>query len=173
MPAANARLIGISEVGHVDSTGPTDVPWGETQKDAVNLQISVSRVDLRSGQANLKIASAIEDIDAQLQIKLNESALQIMQYALGMPAAKFTGDLEGGTPSAEVLTIDGALGSDERQLYAEGVGPASTRRIDAARGVLMDVGAFAMASNAYMLPTVTFALLNPVTGTFLTITDAL
>lgn len=171
MPASAQRLIGISEVGHVGS-GPADVPWGETQKDGVTLQLSMSRVEAMSGQSKLKLASHVSEVGAQLGFRMLASELQKLQYMLGIAAADFTGDLAGGTPSAEVLTIDGGLGSQELELYAEGPGPASTRRIDAKRGVLSDPGSLVMADNAYMLPAVTFELLQPASGDFLTITDA-
>lgn len=169
MPATGARLRGISEVGHVSGS---DVSWGATQEEGVELQLSLSRVDLRSGQSNLKLASDVTEVGAQLVIRMVESALQSLGRMLGLAAAKFAGDLQGGPATAESLIIDGTLGSQELALYAIGVGPASTRRIDAPRAVLTDPGSIQMAKNAYMLPGVTFELLEPAAGDFLTITDA-
>ncbi len=171
MPKTIQRLIGISEVGHVTG-GSTDVPWGETQKDGVTLQLSLSRVDIRSGQSALKLASHVTEVGVQMAFKMVESALQRLNYMLGQAAAKFTGDLTAGTPTAESVVIDTGLGSQELVLYAEGVGPASTRRVDAKRAVLTDPGSLAISDNAYTLPAVTFELLQPTTGDFLKITDA-
>ena len=172
MPATAARLVGISSVGHV-AAGPTDVPWGETQKDGVSLQLSLARVDVRSGQGPLKLASHVTEAGVAMAIRMLESALQRLGYMLGLPSASFTGNLVATpTPSAEVLVIDGELGSEELQLYALGVGPVTTRRIDAKRAVLTDPGSLAIADNAYMQPAVTFELLKPATGDFLKITDA-
>jgi len=171
MASATLRLIGISEVGHVAS-GPVDVPWGETQKDGVTLQLSLSRVEAMSGQSTLKLASHVTEVGVQLGIRMVESALEALGYMMGLAAAKFTGDLTAGTPTAEVLTVDGSLGSQELQLYAEGIGAASTRRVDAARAVLSNPGSLAMADNAYWQPSVEFGLLEPASGSFLTVTDA-
>lgn len=168
MAQTDARLIGVSEVGHV-AGGTTDTSWGKTQKDGVSVQLSLSRVDLVGGQSPLKLASHVTDVGVQLVFRMVESALQRLGYMLGTAAAKFT----GGLPSvAEALVIDAGLGSQELQLYALGVGPVSTRRIDAKRAVLSDPGALVMADNAYMLPGVTFNLLLPSSGDFLKITDA-
>lgn len=171
MPASAARLIGISEVGHVTAV-PADVTWGATQKDGVTVQLSLSRTELRSGQSALKLASHVTEVGVQLSFRMVESALQALGYMLGLAAAKFTGDLTAGTPTAESLIIDGTLGSQELKLYALGVGPASTRRIEAARAVLSDPGSLAVADNAYMQPAVAFNLLEPASGSFLKITDA-
>lgn len=172
MPASAARLIGISSVGHV-AAGPTDVPWGETQKDGVSIQMSLARVDIRSGQSALKLTSHVTEAGVTMAIRMLESALQRLGYMLGMPSGNFTGNLTATpTPSAEVLTIDGELGSEELQLYAIGVGPVTTRRIDAKRAVLTDPGSVVVADNAYAQPAVTFELLKPATGDFLKITDA-
>jgi len=171
MAKTDARLIGVSEVGHV-AGGSTDTSWGKTQKDGVNVQLSLSRVDLMSGQSKLKQASHVTDVGVQLVFRMVESALQRLGYMLGLAAAKFAGDLTAGTPTAESLVIDGTLGSQELQLYAIGVGPASTRRVDAKRAVLSDPGALLMADNGYMLPSVGFDLLEPSSGDFLKITDA-
>lgn len=171
MASAAQRLIGISEVGHVTG-GSTDVAWGETQKDGVTLQLSLSRVEAMSGQSALKLASHVTEVGVQMAFSMVESALNVIQYMMGLASAKFSGDLTAGTPTAEALVIDGTLGSEELVLYAEGIGPASTRRIDAKRAVLSDPGSLVMADNAYMLPAVTFDLLQPASGSFLTITDA-
>ena len=170
MPATNARLIGISEVGHITvvDLADVDVPWGETQKDGVNLQMSMARVDVRSCQGPLKLDSHVTEAGVQMRVAMVESALQQLTSMLALPAANYDDS------AGEVLVIDGELGSEEMRLYAEGVGPVSTRRIQAERAVLTDPGALVMADNAYMLPSVTFELLAYLNGEdleLLTITD--
>lgn len=171
MPASGFRQRGISEVGHVTSV-PADVPWGKTQEEGVTLQLSLSRVDLMSGQSNLMEESQVQSVSMELNIRLIEAQLELLKDALGAPDAKFAGDLEDVAPTAESLVLDGTLGQVERTLYVLGVGPASTRRIQATRCVLLDPGAVQLAKSAYHLPTLSWRVLNPAAGDAVTITDA-
>lgn len=164
MPATGARLIGVSEVGHVtDPEGaPTDVPWGNTQQDGVTLQLAVDTVDLQSAQAKMREDSNLVSADIQMVINLIVAELTALQRAWGLPADAFDGDLSGATPAAEVLTItEGNLGTREDTLYVLGPGPVSTRRVEVGRAKVSDIGNLQFASNAYMLPTATWSVLNP------------
>ena len=53
MPTAQFRARGHSEVGHVES-GPTDVSWGKTSEDGVEVQVNVTAVDLYSSQSTME-----------------------------------------------------------------------------------------------------------------------
>lgn len=178
MPAAAVRLIGITEVGHVDDpTGtPSDVSWGNTTQDGVTLQLSTESVDLMSAQAKMKEDVNVVSASMQLVVNLVTTSLQRLQRLWGLPDAAFAGDLEDATPQAETLTIEeGNLGTQERALYVLGPGPASTRRVDAARCRVADLGGIQFASNAYQLPSATWEVLNVAEGDArdpLLITDA-
>lgn len=179
MPASGARLIGISEVGHVtDPEGtPADTPWGNTQQDGCTLQLAVDTVDLQSAQAKMREDSNLVSADIQLVINLIVAELTALQQMWGLPASAFTGDLSGGTPSEEVLAItEGNLGTREDTLYVLGPGPSSTRRVQVNLAKVVDIGDLQFASNGYTLPSATWSVLNPGT-TYptldpLTITDA-
>lgn len=172
MPASGFRQVGISEVGHRD--GAADVSWGNTQQDGLTVQLTAETIDLQSGQAFMRESVHLVAGRIQLVINLVGSELTALARAWGFPVAALTGDLTAATPTPEVLTITGNnIGTQERTLYALGPGPRSTRRIQAARCKVADLGNLSMASNAYMLPSATWEVLNPPTGTAaLTITDA-
>lgn len=164
MPAGAVRLIGISEVGHIeDPTGtPVDTPWGNTQQQGVTLQLSTETVDLMSAQAKMKEDTNLVSASIQLQVALVTTSLQRLQRLWGLPDTAFEGDLEGATPAEEVLSIgEGNLGTEERSLYVLGPGPASTRRVEAARCRVADLGGIQFASNQYQLPQATWEVLNP------------
>lgn len=160
MPASDVRLIGISEVGHVDS-GPTDVPWGNTQQEGVTLQLSTQTVDLMSAQAKMKEHVALLSATMQLVITLVGAELTAFQRAWGLPDAALTGDTQASpTPSDEVLTItEGNLGTEERTLYVLGPGPVSTRRLEAARCRVAALGNMQMGATGYTLPQATWEVL--------------
>lgn len=179
MPATGARLIGINEVGHVeDPEGtPVDTAWGNTQQDGASLQLAVDTVDLQSAQAKMREDNSLVSADIQLVINLVIAELTALQRAWGLPAAALVGDLEDATtPTEEVLTISaGNLGTREATLYIVGPGPSSTRRVQAGRAKVSDIGELQFASNGYTLPSVTWSILNPGSGSTLdplTITDA-
>lgn len=171
------RLTGINEVGHVtDPEGtPTDVNWGNTKQEGVQLQLATSSIDLMSAQAKMKEDVTLTEASIQLQIALINADAQALQYLWGMPAAALAGDL-GGTPTPEVLTIqEGNLGTEERALYVIAPGPASTRRVQARRCRVADLGGLAFASTDYQTPEATWEVLNPtsaMTQAPLVITDA-
>lgn len=168
MASAGARLIGISEVGHDDSG---DVPWGNTQQQGVLLQLTTETVDLMSGQAKMKEDVNLVQAAMQLQIGLVTANLEVFQRIWGLPDAALTGSLPG---SNEVLTFtEGNTGTQERPLYVLGIGAVSTRRIDAIRCRVTDLGEMNFASNGYMLPNATWEVLNPLAGDPLVITDAM
>lgn len=171
MPATDVRLIGISEVGHV-AAGPADVSWGNTTQDGVTLQMTTEVVDLMSAQAKMKEDVSLVAASMQLVVNLVTTALQRLQRLWGLPDSAFAGDIEA--PTEETLTFtEGNLGTEERTLYVLGPGPASTRRVDATRCRVADLGGIQFASNAYQLPSATWEVLNPGPGSDpLVITDA-
>lgn len=179
MPATGARLIGISEVGHVtDPEGtPVDVPWGNTQQEGVSLQLATDSVDLQSAQAKMREDNTLVSADIQLVINLIVAELQALQRAWGLPVSALVGDHSSATPTEEVLTItEGNLGTREDTLYVLGPGPASTRRVEVGRAKVADIGNLEFASNGYTLPSATWSVLNPGDGSTLeplVITDAL
>ena len=171
MPASGFRAVGISEVGHVD--GATDVNWGRTQQDGVRVQLTAETIDLQSGQAFMRESVHLVAGRIQLVINLVGSDLTALARIWGFPASALTGDLTAATPTAETLAVTGNnIGSQERTLFALGPGPRSTRRVQAARCRVADLGNVTLASNAYNLPTATWEVLNPISGNALTITDA-
>lgn len=173
MAIDGVRLVGITEVGHVEA-GPTDVPWGNTQQDGVTLALSPNTVDLMSAQAKVMEDVNLLEAAMELQVNLVEASLQAIQRAYGIPDASFAGDLAAGSPTEEVLAVgEGDLGSTERQMYVLTPGPSSTRRVDVPRSKVSSLGDIQMGSNAYQLPSATWQVLNPTDGSDpLTITDA-
>lgn len=161
MPATASRLIGISEVGHV-TDAPADVPWGNTQQEGVTLQMTADTVELMSAQAKMREDVSLVSANIQLVIALIVAELTALQRLWGLPDDALEGDLTGGVPEDEVLTIEeGNLGTQERALYVLGPGPVSTRRIEVARARIADIGNIQMGSTAYTLPQATWSVLNP------------
>lgn len=116
-----------------------------------------------SAQAKMKEDVNLVSASMQLVVNLVTASLQRMQRLWGLPDDAFAGDLEDATaPTAETLSIgEGNLGTEERSLYVLGPGPASTRRVEAARCQVADLGGIQFASNAYQLPSATWEVLNP------------
>lgn len=172
MPATGARLIGISEVGHVAAA--VDTPWGNTAQEGVVLQLAVDTVDLMSAQAKMREDVNLVSANIELAINLIVAELTALQRIWGLPDSAVTGDLENATPTAEELEIsEGNLGTQERALYVLGPGPASTRRIDVPRARVSDLGGITFGSNTYQTPSATWSVLNPGAGVApLTIIDA-
>lgn len=173
MPTSGFRARGHSEVGHVIA-GPTDVPWGKTAEDGIDLQINVTAVDLFSSQSTMEEDTGISRMSLSIVARLIDAALQVFQRATGSPDTEFSGDLADATPTAEVLDFEeGLIGSVERAIYSEGPGPASTRRLDAVRAKVADIQSVSQSKVNWWTPTVTWRVLNPAAGGHaLRITDA-
>lgn len=170
MPAQNARLVGINEVGEVVTA--TDTSWGRTQEDGVTLQLTANTIDLMSGQSFMKEDVRLTSAQLQLVAALIFSELTTLRRIWGLPDSALAGDLENATPTPEVLSIlQNNLGTVEKQLYVLGPGPKSTRRIDATRCRATSFGELKMAKNAFTLPQATYEVLAPDSGAALTITD--
>lgn len=171
MPASSQALIGVNEVGEHDGQG-TDTSWGRTQQSGALLQMSVTKQTLMSAQAKMAEDTHISGVEMTVQFNGIFSELQNLQRMLGIPAAQFTGDLD--SPTQEVLTIDqGSLGSVQKGIYVIGPGPASTRRLEVAVATLGDIGDIEWSDENWILPQVSWDVLNTADGTgVLTITDA-
>jgi hypothetical protein len=170
MPATNAFVRGHQEVGHV-ITGPTDVPWGKTAEEAVQLQMNVTTVDLFSAQSKMNEDTGITQVGMDIQINGIDGALRNVGRVFGLPDAAFSGTL----PAGEELKFEqNDIGETERHIYSEGPGAgASTRRISAPRCKLVNVGPLAQSKTGWFLPTATWRVLNPSAGIpVVTITDA-
>lgn len=172
MPASSETIIGVNEIGEHDGQG-SDTSWGRTQEDGAVLTLSVTKQELFSGQAKMAEDTHINRVAMGLQFSLIFMELENVQRMLGIAAAQFTGDITGG-PSDEVLTIDqDSIGAVEKGLYAEGPGPASTRRVEVARALLGDVGDIAWSDTQWQIGQVTWDVINTADGlAVLTITDA-
>lgn len=164
MPATNQRLIGINEVGHVvdpDSTA-TDTPWGNTQQSGVELQLTTETVELQSGQATMKESVNLVTAAMVMAMALVVAELTAFGRIWGLPDSAFTGDLEDTTPTDEILSITtGNMGTEERALYILGPGPETTRRVDARRCRVSDLGNLSFASNAFQTPDASWEVLVP------------
>lgn len=171
MPASAAKIRGHSEVGHVEAPS-TDVPWGRTTEDGVEMQLGVQSVDLFSSQSLMEEDTGITRVSIGLVIPLVYAELEVIKNAFGIPDASLTGDLSAGTPTQEVLALaPGDIGSQERALYSLGVGPVSTRRIDVPRAKVTDLGNLKQSKTGWMTPQATWRALAPASGPVLTITD--
>ena len=171
MPASAQTLIGVNEIGEHDGSG-TDTSWGRTQQSGAVLQMSVTKQTLMSAQAKMAEDNHISAVEMSVQFNGIFSELQNLQRMLGIPAAQFSGDLD--TPTQEVLTIDQAsLGEVEKGIYVIGPGPSSTRRLEVAKALLGDIGDIEWSDENWILPQVSWDVLNTADGTgVLTITDA-
>jgi len=132
---ANQRttaLIGINEVGAI--VGGTDVPWGDTEQDGATLTLDGTDFELRSAQSKMLRDRIAITRDAQVTVRLQNVDLANIRDVLGLPASALTGDLNGATPTDEVLSIDPEqISTEEFGLYIETPGPAGPRRIEIAR----------------------------------------
>lgn len=168
MPASGHRQIGINEAGYID--GGTDTPFGDTQQEGVVVQLSTDVADLQGGQAKVLEDRELVSANMEIQIMLVEAALQAVQELYGLPSGNFSGDLD--TSTQEEVQFDNNLGTVETGIYALGPGPASTRRVEASRCKIGDLGDLTMASDSYMLPQATWTVLKPDSGASLLIQDA-
>lgn len=162
---------GHQEVGHVGA-GPADVSWGKTSEDGVEVQMQVTAVDLFSSQSLMEEDTGISRVSMSLAMNLIHSELSVIADAFGIPAASLTGD---GATTPETLAIGQAdLGAEERALYSLGPGPNSTRRINAPRAKVADLGNLVQSKTNWMQPAPTWRVLEPVGGgAVVTIIDAL
>lgn len=125
-------IIGITEIGAV-RTG-ADVSWGRTTEDGCEIAIDGSDLDVMSGQSTMIMKSVRTADTSEVTVNLLYSDLLNMAEALGQIAGP-TGDLQAGTPTAEVLQVwfNGAVGKREDKIYLITPGPKSTRRWEWAR----------------------------------------
>jgi hypothetical protein len=175
MPADAETIIGINEVGeHDQAASPTDSEWGRTTEDGATLQLSTTTQELHSGQAKMAEDTHINQVSMAIQFNVLFAELTTLQQMLGIAAAQLTGDLEDTTPTEEVLTIDqDSIGAVEKGLYVIGPGPVSTRRLEAARALLADMGDIAFSDTEWQIFQATWDLINTADGTgVVTITDA-
>lgn len=151
-PTATNVLHGISEVGEVtDPYGtPTDVPWGATEQDGVVLRISGNQVDVRSGQSLVLEDRFLSGLDITAEVTLQYTDLLNVARGMGLADSEVTGDLQAGTPVAEVLNpLQTAIGNREFYFYILTPGPTSTRRIELKRCKINPDFQLAFASSDY------------------------
>lgn len=173
MPADNERIRGVTEVGQVE-TDDTKTSWGRTTQEGATLEFNVTREQLFSAQAMMEEESAITQMAMSMIFNLISADLTAFKDATAINAAQFSGDLEAVTPTEEKLTLDqDSIGELIKKLYIDTPGPKGPRTYEAARGQLADVGDIQMSRTEWVLPSVTYAILNTAGGTaVLTITDA-
>lgn len=166
---SNAFVRGLAVVGLVIST--VDTPLGKTQQNGFQIQMNVTTVDLLSAQSKMVEDTGIPQIGMDIVISGIDGSLQNIQRMFGMPSTAFTGDLSATTD--EVLAFNqNEIGETEQHIYAEGPGPlGSTRRVDAYRTKLSNVGPLNMASTEWMVPVATWRILNPGTDPVFQISD--
>jgi hypothetical protein len=121
-------LRGITEVGEV-AAGPTDVPWGKTLKNGAEVAHGAANLMTESGQDLYPVDSSPTGRTTQLTLRLLYSDLLVYLAAFGLPTGALTGDLQAGTPTAEVLSVlQSQMGTVERKLYLLTPGPKGPRR---------------------------------------------
>lgn len=168
-PTVTFYARGHSDFGHVAGS---DVSWGRSGPEGMSMQLSATSIDLPTAQTLMPVDSGITDVLFTIGIRLVSAALQVIQRAYGLPDSAFSGGLQGGSPTAEILNLqDLDVGKQERQLYSLGPGAVSTRRIDVFRAKISDLGELAQAKTAWMLPQATWRALAPATGPAVKITD--
>lgn len=175
--AVNALIRGHQEVGHVNEvTSPdTDVPWGKTGEEAIEIQMNVTTVDLFSAQSKMNEDTGITQVGMDAVINGIDGSLRNIGRMFGMPDAAFTGDIDSGTEKLDFNQND--IGEQERHLYTLGPGARdasggiSVRRIDIFRAKLSNVGPLAQSKTGWMLPVATWRVLNPGTDPVVTFTD--
>jgi hypothetical protein len=172
MAATRANVIqGISEVGA--RRAAADVLFGKTAPNGVTIAFSGSDHEVESGQSNW-----LEDLfrtadRCDVTIRLIFADMLNMKEVLGLPDAALTGDLQGGTPSAEVLAMaENTLGSREDQIYVESPGPKGDRRYDFMRTKLRAGLTIEVAKDGHIILEATWTVLRPSSGNAITITDA-
>jgi hypothetical protein len=166
---SNAFVRGLAVVGLVISA--VDTPLGRTQQNGFQIQMNVTTVDLLSAQSKLVEDTGIPQVGMDIVISGIDGSLRNIQRMFGIVDTAFSGDLSLGTD--EVLEFNAnEIGETERHIYAEGPGPlGSTRRIDAYRTKLVNVGPLNMASTEWMVPVATWRILKPAADPVFQITD--
>lgn len=174
MPFANFFAFGTQEIGRMTGAGETTMtPVSKTTKDGVDVQLSVTFVDLYGGQDLLPADSKNERAELTLAASMVDSSLTAMVFALGLPTAALAGDLAAATPTQEVLSINAPqIGTAVGPIYALGPGPKSTRQIIVRRAQWQGVSGLGQKGNAHTTAQPTFRALTPTTGAAVTITDA-
>lgn len=172
---ANQRktvIHGISEVGAVRAAA--DVSFGKTIIDGVTIAFSGTDLDVESGQSSLLEESF--PITDRIEITATLLYADLLNYieALGMDASALVGDLNGGVPTDEVLTmIEGALRVREDQLYIICPGPSGSRRYDFMRTKVKAGVQFVHGRNKEVNIQATWQVLRPKAGpNVFTVTDA-
>lgn len=166
MPLAEYHHQGYTEHGHVvDPSGAaTDTKWGEATEDGVQLQLSTQAADLWGGASLMKLETAVTRVMLALQIAMANAAAQALQRALGSPAADFSGDLEGASPTDESFDFTKNIGSEVLPLYVLGPGPVTTARLDAGKCKLQDLGGAIRFAKEYSTYTPAWEILDPADG---------
>lgn len=161
---------GITEVGA--KRGGSDVSFGRTAPNGFTMTFSGNDLEVESGQSTFleTLFRTADRID--WTFRLLYADLLNLKDMLGLPASALTGDLWGGTPTAEVLAIiEGTLGSVEDTLYAITPGPKSTRRYEAQRAALRAGLTIEHSKDNHVILEATWTILRPASGNIITITD--
>ncbi len=157
-------LLGISEIGHVtDPYGtPADVKWGATEQNGAEFRANGQTVDVRSGQSMVLEDVFMSALDIEVVVRLQYSDLLNVARALGLADNAVSGDLNAGSPTAEVLeALQTTWGKTERYVYIITPGPKSTRRFELKRCKIIPNLNLNLASNDYQKLEFTLRVIRP------------
>jgi hypothetical protein len=173
MPPQRKTVIrGISEVGAVRSGA--DVTFGRTTPDGVSIVFSGNELEVESGQSTFleQLFSTSDRI--AVTVNLLFADLVNLREVLGLPESALTGDLNAGTPTAEVLAIlEANMRTRTDVLYVLAPGPTSTRRYLFNRAKLRGGATITHGRDNHTVLTATWEVLRPASGNVVTITDAI
>ena len=127
--AQQIRKVPIKGISTTTATvGGTPFDLGPTAQDGVTIEYGGSNLDTFSGQSTAMVASEPVTRTIAIVIKHLAGDLRVKRFALGLPASAHTGDLQAGTPTAEVLAIrQNEMGTLSASLSITSPGPKGPR----------------------------------------------
>ncbi|MEW5926218.1 MAG: hypothetical protein AB1941_01905 [Gemmatimonadota bacterium] len=165
-------LFGISEFGRVISG--VDTSYGHTEPEGFEIGENLTRYDIRSGITGAVRKSVPQQIDPEFTVRLQDVDLANIAESKGLPASALTGDLNGTTPTAEVLKVfAGEIGTEEGEFYAIGPGPKGPRRVSIPRAVVKSTPRLRMGRNGHSVLEITYQILEAAGRELYEIEDAL
>lgn len=173
--AHNKKIIhGIAEVGRVEGED-SQTDFGKTTTAGVAMSVSNGEIRVESGQSDFAEDVIYHSHGLTLGFTLISADLKTLQKAMGLPDDALTGDLEGTTPSNEVLTISvNSLASrGHEKFYVKGGGAGvGVRLYEVMSGKIRLNGDLSIARDQTVEVACIVECLPDETGAVLKVTDA-
>jgi hypothetical protein len=159
---AQRSIIGITAIGSYTGAkgGPyVKTSWGLTQPAGATVRHNTNVVEQNSGQSIVVVHSFIDSGSAELEFGLINGVLETLRRMMGLATGALVGDLAGGTPTMETLTVNASgLGAVEQSLYITTPGPAGPRNYYFPHSAVRGLPELVQARSGYLEPRARFAI---------------